>query len=337
MSVKSPERVWWYAFGYFACYVPYSAITKALSTKSIAGPDRLRGLEIVPGATLTSMVAMFAVITALGWWSYPGRLAVGPLRIPAPNRWTLLGGLATAVIVLTTTLAYTFEGVSIPIVMLLMRGGVLMLAPIVDAIARRPVRWFSWVALALSALSLLDALINGNGFGMPALCALDIVMYLFGYFVRLRLMSRLGKSDDPDTNRRYFVEEQMVATPAAVLFLAFFALLGPASLSDPLRRGFAALFTHRFALWIVLAGVLSQGTGLFGGLVLLDARENTFCVPLNRASSILAGLIASTFLAVRFGQHPPSFWEIVGAVLVVISILVLWAGPRIRSRASGAR
>ena len=38
-----------------------------------------------------------------------------------------------------------------------MRGGMLVLAPIVDAISRRKVKWFSWVALALSLGALLAA------------------------------------------------------------------------------------------------------------------------------------------------------------------------------------
>jgi hypothetical protein len=26
------HRIWWFAFGYFACYAPYSAITKGLTS-----------------------------------------------------------------------------------------------------------------------------------------------------------------------------------------------------------------------------------------------------------------------------------------------------------------
>lgn len=333
--------MWWYAFGYFACYVPYSALTKWLSSASTTYPHvvdghvvaPLSGLELLPATVLASTLTMVATFSMLGFWRYPTQRRVGTLSLPWPTRFTFLSGLATALILLTTTLAYTFEGVSIPFVMLLMRGGVLLLAPIVDAMSKRKVRWFSWVALGLSALSLVDAVVSRGGRHVPWLCALDVLAYLGGYFLRLQLMSRLGKSDDPQVNRRYFAEEQMVATPIALALLALFALVAPAPLAEPLRHGFAGIVSDPRLRWALLAGVFSQGTGVFGGLVLLDARENTFCVPLNRAASILAGVAASMAMASMVGAHAPSGWELLGASLLVIAIFVLWLGGRPRSPA----
>ena len=84
----------------------------------------------------------------------------------------------------------------------------------------------------------------------------------------------------------------------------------------------------------IVAGVFSQGTGVFGGLMLLDASEATYCVPLNRASSILGGIVASAVLAVGFGLAWPSWGELVGASLLVGAIGVLWLGPRLRAHGS---
>ncbi len=336
------SRVWWYAFGYFACYVPYSALTKWLSSASETYPHvqdgrvllPLSGLELLPATVLASTVTMAVSFSILGFWRYPTRRRIGPFTLPSPTAFTFLSGLATALILLTTTLAYTFEGVSIPFVMLLMRGGVLLLAPVVDALSKRKVRWFAWIALGLSALSLLDAVVSRGGRHVPWLCALDVLAYLGGYFLRLQLMSKLGKSEDPAVNRRYFAEEQMVATPVALALLALAAAFAPAALREPLRRGFAGIVGDPRLRWALLAGVFSQGTGVFGGLVLLDARENTFCVPLNRAASILAGVVASATMAALVGAHAPSGWELFGASLLVLAILVLWLGGR--SKPAGA-
>ena len=49
----------------------------------------------------------------------------------------LISGVATAVIIGTTTLNYTFVGISILFALLLMRGGVLILAPVVDTLLGR--------------------------------------------------------------------------------------------------------------------------------------------------------------------------------------------------------
>jgi hypothetical protein len=310
------------AFAYFGCYVPYSAITKALTTPAIAGTP-LDGLSLLPIMTLASLAAMFVTVSALGWWRYarpPGT------RWPRPTRWTFLSGIATATILLTTTLAYTFDGVSLTFVMLVMRGGVLVIAPIVDAVTGRRIRWFSWIALGLSIASLANAFATRTG-AVPLLCAIDLGLYITAYFIRLRLMARLGKSEDPHVRRRYFVEEQMVATPAALGLLALLAVVAPHALSDPLRTGFVELWARPTTAWLVLAGVCSQGTGVFGGLLLLDASETSYCVPLNRAASILGGVTASALLAVVFAVAPPTIGELVGALTLVAAIAVLWFGP----------
>lgn len=317
------------ALGYFGCYVPYSAISKALTSTRISGTAATDGLTLLPVMVVASLLSMIVSISVLGWWRY-ARPAGGGL--PRPNRWTLLSGLATAVILVTTTLAYTFENVSIPFVMLMMRGGVLVLAPIIDAMTGRTVRWFSWIALALSLISLLDALRTSGG-TVPLACALDIALYLGGYFVRLRLMARLGKSDDVAVRRRYFVEEQMVATPAAIGLLLVVVAVAPPYMSAPLRAGLAPIGTT-WLPWAILAGVCSQGTGVFGALMLLDPKEASFCVPLNRAASILAGVLASATLAVLFAAPPPSLPELFGASLLVGAILVLFYGPRVGPRAT---
>ena len=60
-------------------------------------------------------------------------------------------------IIVTTTLAYTFEGVSIVFMMLLMRGGVLGIAPVVDASPAGACAGGLVIALVLSLAALVDA------------------------------------------------------------------------------------------------------------------------------------------------------------------------------------
>lgn len=328
-GVRATATLFALALGYFGCYVPYSAITKALTSASIAGEHAVAGLVLLPVMTFASLVSMIVTISLLGWWRYATPVGA---RWPRPTRWTLLSGIATATILVTTTLAYTFDGVSLTFVMLVMRGGVLVLAPIVDALTGRTIRWFSWTALALSLASLANAFATRDGV-VPLLCVIDLALYLAGYFVRLRLMARLGKSEDAAIRRRYFVEEQMVATPIAVGLLVLLAVVAPAGIAQPLRAGFT-LWGEPAAAWAVIAGVCSQGTGVFGGLLLLDASETSYCVPLNRASSILGGVVAAAALGVLFETAGPSMGEVVGAAILVAAVMVLWVGPRMSSRSS---
>ncbi len=121
-------------------------------------------------------------------------------------RWaTLLSGVATAVIIATTTLNYTFAGISILLALLLMRGGVLIIAPFVDLTTRRRVSAFSWAAMALSLAAVGLALSSVGSYQMTLVAAMNIAAYLGGYVVRLNVMSRLAKDVDPDVNRRYFL------------------------------------------------------------------------------------------------------------------------------------
>ncbi len=317
---------WLFAFGYFASYVPYSALTKALSSGEI-GP-RLTGLEIVPSAAFVSMLAMGVFVLSTGWWKDAGQFwSLGSLKIPRPSTWTFISGVCTAAIVVTTTLAYTFEGVSIVLSMVLMRGGVLASAPVVDALGGRRVSLEAKVALGLTCAALFVSPIRDSRLTPTAL--LNVVLYVASYFVRLRAMTHLAKSHDPLATRRYFVEEQLVATPMAVLALAVAALAGAGSSSEQLLRGFTEVPFTGALPWLLVIGVCSQGTGVFGALVLLSPRENSFAVPLNRISSVAAGVIATLSVAWLWGGKPPAAAEWYGAVLLAFALAVLSFGGRV--------
>jgi hypothetical protein len=325
---KGDARIWAYAFGYFACYAPYSALTKLVSQGKFPGMSRaVDGFELLPITTIVSLLAMLTFLTAKGWWGYAGRTTLFGRTVIAPGRWTFLSGLATAAIIASTTLAYTFRGVSIVFMMLLMRGGVLAIAPVVDAAGKRRVHPTSWMALGLSLFGLVITLGHGASYDLALVGIIDVAVYLSAYFVRLRLMSHVAKSGDRATSIRYFVEEQMVATPAIVAFLVFLAVLGHGDTMLSIRAGFGALHGSGAVSAAIVIGVLSQGTGIFGALILLDGRENAFCVPVNRASSVLAGVLASAALAFAgLAQQLPAS-ELLGAALVLGAIVVL-ALPR---------
>jgi hypothetical protein len=316
--------IWGFAFGYFAAYVPYSALTKGVSSGYIGG-DPVPGVELLPVTGLASLVGMFVFITAMRWWRFATTVHVGSLRLPRPTRWTLFSGVCTAGVIATTTLAYTFDGVSIVFMMLVMRGGVLILAPIVDRLTGRNVRWFSIVGLVLSINALLVAFVEeaGGGFHLTWIALVDILIYLAAYFVRLRVMSKLAKSEDTAQRTRFFVEEQMVATPVLVLFLAACALIDEGAFMHQVRAGFTTFLDRPVLVEAIVIGLLSQLTGIFGGLVLLDKRENTYSVPVNRCSSILAGVCASYAIMVWMGGKGPSTHELLGAFLIVQAILFL--------------
>jgi hypothetical protein len=329
----SDNSIWCFAFGYFACYIPYSLLTKIMSKgllPSLHGTS-LDGFVILPVVAVATLLTMILVISLLGWWKYATHSTVFGLSLPHPTKWTFLSGLFTSLIIGTTTLAYTFESVSIVMAMLLMRGGVLIIGPIVDASTKRTVRWFSWAGFAGAWLALLPGVLDAKNFRIPLLLGLVILTYIFSYFMRFQFMSRNAKSDKKDVNLRYFVEETMVSTPTLVIILGIFALL-KGKIGADVRMGWTMHWNQPYLWTLFLIGAMSQGTGFFGTLVFLDKNENTYCIPVNRASSVLAGVIASLVLAMFPRQRLPATTEFIGASLMIVAIMFLSIPPLLQAK-----
>lgn len=329
-------------FGYFASYVPYTMLTKLVTNCKIGGmTTACTGFEIQPIAVFASLVGMFSFITFAGWWKHCTHSRIGGFSFPRPQWFTFISGLCTASQIITTTLAYTFKGVSIVLAMLIMRGGVLIMAPVVDLVVRRRKRhiaWPSWVAAGLTVVALIVGM-KGKIFSGESLMGEadtftyvlffgDMALYLFGYFFRLFFMSGRAKSDDGGERRRYFAEEQMVANVALLGTLFVIGLVAGRgadvqSIPAQLWNGFTTIPFSGYFWYIFALGFFSYGTGLFGSLIYLDKRENTFTVPANRISSVLAGVLATFLLHRYFGEKPLATDELMGAGIIIFVILFL--------------
>lgn len=318
--------VWGLALGYFAFYVPYGALTKALSKGHIPGADPISGFEMLPAVVVGTVSFLLLILTVMGWWRYAGRISVGGIKIPfATNKWTIFSGLGTGFIILTTTLAYSFEGISLIFAALLMRGGVLVMAPVIDTFFKRKVHWYSWVALGLSLVALLVIFAEKGGYAMTFLAAVNIALYLSGYIFRLQFMTKIAKSSNREANYRYFVEEMLVAMVAIMILPFFFILVGFGNGFSDLANGFA-VFSQPATLAPALGiGVLYGCLYIFGTRIYLNRRENTFCIPINRCASLLAGVVASIVLTVVLKESFFSPTQLVSAGILLMAILFLSA------------
>ena len=319
MKPKSPHRrfklrIWWLALGYFVFYVPYSFLIKIVTNRFWPGLDEtVSGFRLLPGVVVAIALLVPLIITYQGWWKYARR----------PRGLVILSGLGTAIIISTTTLAFTFTGVSIIFALLLMRGGVLILAPMVDLLYRRRVRWFSWAALGLVLPAMLVALVDVNNYSLTPLAALTVGAYLSGYLLRIPCLTSMAKVQDDEATHRYFVEEALAAIFFLVTIPALFAVGGQGELMLDLRQGFLGLSAGGVTVPALLIGALYASLYCFGTLIYLDCRENTFCIPLNRSSSLLAGVFASFALAVLFGLAAPSQAQLTSAAMIVVALLFL--------------
>lgn len=315
---------------YFAMYVPYFVLVRWLALTPTAELGRpMTGLEILPATQILSGLATLAFVWLAGWWTFAHQVRIGPFTVARPTLATFISGICTALILVTVPLSVTFEGVSIPFIQLLMRGDVLVIAPLVDLATGRKVRWYSWLALLLVIIGLAVTISDRGGLNLPPLAILTVVLYTAGYFGRLAVMTRVGKTGSEDDTKRYFVEEKLVGIPAAILILALLPLLDMGGQGEALAFGFVGVWTSEQIGWIALAALLLFAISIVALIILLNPKENTYCVPLERSASILAGVAAAYILSWMLGRPAPTGAELLGAVLLVIAIVVLSLGPRL--------
>src|SRR6185369_7096689 len=248
--------IWALGLGYFLSYTPYSGLTKALSNglfSSTNGP--VKGPFLLPISAIATVIGMFAFITAMGWWKYAGRREFLGRQVPFPRKLTFLSGICMATIMGTTTLAFTFGGLSIVLVLVLLRTGTLIIAPVVDQIVGRRVRWFSWAAMLVSLSAVLIALSEATSYILTIAATIDVAAYLAAYFFKLQFMSRLAKTNEREVTLRYVVEEQMVASPLLVIALVVMATIGYGDVMMGFRTGLTTFVTTSGAVFAALVGL----------------------------------------------------------------------------------
>ncbi len=315
--------IWALGLGYFIFYTPYSGLIKAVTSGLLSHGERVSSFVLLPTTVISTAFVMLLFITIMGWWKYASVRNVLGTTVRCPGRHTLLSGICFATIIATTTLAYSFKGVSIIFALLLMRAGTLIMGPLIDRAFRRRVRWFSWAGLGLSLAALLIAFLDVHEYQLSLLVAVNLSAYLTGYALRLPCMTRFAKTTDKKMSLTYFVEEQMVAMPLLVLVPAILALIGRGAIMSDLRFGFTHLFSSSFVLPGLAIGLFYAGLGVFTSFIFLDRRENTFCIPMHSCSSLLAGIVASYILMFWLHAPRPSGVQLGGVFLVIAALLVM--------------
>jgi len=314
---------------YLLLYLPNVIVTRYITTNPSASLGRpLTGLETLPASLIVSTVLTYLFIWLSGWHRDANAVRLGGVRVPVPTRFTLLSSVGTALVLFTVPLSFTIPDVSIPFMQLLMRGDILLIAPLLDLAFGRRVRWWSWVALVMVLGALVLTLLDRGGFNLPPLAILVVVLYTFGYFLRLAVMNRISKNGDPASVRRYFVEEKVVALPLAVGFLALVSASGIGGQSNELYWGFVEVWSDP-VIWPILSiGITLTMISVAAIIILLDPHENAYCVPLERAASLLAGVAGSVLLAWFWGGSMPAGSELIGAAILIGAIALLSLAPR---------
>ena len=177
--------------------------------------------------------------------------------------------------------------------------------------------------MLVSLIAVLVVLADAANYKLTVPALATIAAYLTAYFVKFQLMSKLAKTDDRNATLRYFVEEQMVASPLLLLALVALATFGMGNAMMEFRLGFTSFLSSKEALFALMIGFFYAGLCICTTLIFLDRRENTFCVPMHCGSSMLAGLTATYVLNFVHSQTSTSGPQLVSAGLIVLGLALL--------------
>lgn len=320
-------------FAYFLAYLAFSAFTKYLSGTY--------------NSYLLTLASTFAcIVVCCGGFVVDAAVALPRRRPPLIiatlkrilERDVVVAATCSAVVLVASTIAYGTSAVSLLLPLLLMKGGVLLWGPVVDWLHGEAATTRSRFVLTLAAAAIVAALWQKVSFahlgvGVALVCA---AAYVAAYFPKIAVMQR--HRGDIDAAYVPFLLAEMTLTLALALPGALgIALVHYVGLQKEVA-GTAALTVALPALWRDLSALLhvpglyalaagSEGAGLFGGLLFLAPVGATLSVPLNRCTSLLAGVVATATLWMLKGG---TIWEwmlrneyeVVGAAVMLIALAV---------------
>jgi hypothetical protein len=343
-AAGSTGRLIQLCLGYFFFYVLTGVSVKFFLGRPELGFPGLSGIEYLVYSTGGSATVVLGVVVALRWWRleslHPMRL--GPVRFPGELLYLVPSGVCTAVVIPTTTLMYTLP-ISVMVAMVIMRGSVIVISRVVDAIQIRQglldktVYWEENVAVlfAIAAVGVHVLFAREGGFdflrSVPALSILG--SYIVAYSIRIYIMNyyknthgRGGKQD----NRPFFGIEQLAASATLTLAsLLFFHTIGSGEVIEGYRD--AIRIPHPLWKWALISGIPFGGAAFFSVfLFLFQGRTATFAGLVNRLTSLIAGTTATLVFYWGFGGRFPATRDWISLALILVAIAFLTLAERRR-------
>lgn len=133
-AADSTGRLLQLCLGYFTFYVMTGMFVK-LFIGSPDAPLYHKGITFLANNTIGGTALALSVVLVLRWLRLKSNRTVqwGPLRFPSELLYIIPSGVCTAIIIPTTTLMYTLP-ISVMVAMVMMRGSVIVISRVVDAI-----------------------------------------------------------------------------------------------------------------------------------------------------------------------------------------------------------
>lgn len=362
MRKRFDENLWLLLLAYFVTYTG-TGIDPKVFTGGLGGVPKITQMTNLVYATLGGITVVLLPVIALRWWRHftsAGHVKVGRFSIPKELFLLFLpAGLCTAVIIPTTTMMYSFHGLNVMLAVVMMRGCIVVIGRVVDAvqirqgILKKEVAWEENVAVvfALAAVCLACFVKTNKAGQVEAFNFTDVgfdfiynpfaratfLAYIIAYAVRLYVMgyykNTLGLKKRGGDNRGYFAMEQLCSNITIVVVmvaLCFFT----GSEGSAIAETHNALRKH-WDGWVYLAilGGTSFGLASFPSvfIFLIKGKTSTFAALANRLTSLIGGTFATLIIAAFFHQKTPKVEEWLSLALVLVAVGFLVKGEKRQS------
>lgn len=353
-------------FGYFFFYVITGVAVKYFQGSAAKGFPGMNGMEYLLYSTAGGSVVALFVCLGLRWYRLQSNRVArwGSLSFPSEYFYIVPSGVCTAVVIPTTTLMYSLP-ISVMVAMVIMRGAIIVVSRIVDAVQIRQgllkkrvyfeenmgvvfamlavgvtIFWTPEVAgrvLGWFGRSPADEPRTASFEFLRSTAAVGILTtYIAAYAIRIYIMNfyknTRGKGVRLD-NKGFFAIEQLSAFVTLVV-LTLVLLAVPAGREGApvalLQRAFAA--PHVRWSWAVLSGTAFGIVAFFSVFIFMfQGRTATFAGLVNRLTSLVAGTTATLVFHYAFGGRFPSTEDWLALLFILIAVGFLTVAERKRA------
>ncbi|MEA3500734.1 MAG: hypothetical protein U9R41_06945, partial [Candidatus Marinimicrobia bacterium] len=352
-KLDSTKRLGELSFGYFIFYI-ITGLSVKFFLSSGAGRPGLNGMEYLFYSTFASTTIVTAFVLIRKWFKIDSiqRVSFGKMMVPSELKYILPSGVFTAVIVPTTTLMYSFKGISVMVAMVLMRGSVIIISRVVDAIQikkgllKKKVYIEENIGVVFALLAIGIKIFSGGAEGKASPFASLPVMivfsaYIVSYAIRIYIMNYYKntrpKESKKDNNKAFFAIEQISSTitlALVVIVVILFAKIGGVT-GDRITPFVNAIFSpvKDWWYWAMLFGTAFGVVAFFSVfLFMFKGRTATFAGLVNRLTSLIAGTTSTVIFAIAFGGRFPLIVDWISLFFILVAVTFIAFAEKKRAR-----
>ncbi len=347
---RSTSKLLQLCLAYFTFYVITGLTVKYFLGSPANGLPGLKGFQFLVYSTLGSVPFVSLIALILKWYKIQSARLVNifGINVPIELFYIIPSGICTGIIIPTTTIMYSLP-ISVMVAMIIMRGAVIIISRIVDAIQikqgllKKKVYLEENIAVVFAVLAIgTHVIYAGKGdfqFLASIVAMATLLSYIGAYSIRIYIMNyyknTAGKGVKRD-NKAFFAIEQFAAagTIFVVGTLIFFSpsLFGwnITQITD-IRE--AILEPSSFWYWAMLAGTAFGIVSFFSVFIFMfKGRTATFTGLVNRLTSLIAGTTSTLLFWHFFGGRFPSSKDWVSLAFILIAIVFLTSAEKKRAK-----